>query len=40
MLADVAQRHGAEQGIADSVQHDIAIAVRQHALRAGDDHAG
>ena len=39
MLADVAVAHGAEQRVAQRVNHHVAVRVRDDALRMGDAHA-
>ena len=39
MVADVAQRERAQQGVAERVDGDIAVRVRHEALRALDAHS-
>ena len=39
MLADITDPHGAEDGVADGVQHDIAVRVPEQAARAVDADA-
>ena len=39
MLADVAQRRGAEQGVGDGVQHDVGVGVADQAARLVDPDA-
>src|SRR5690606_28991718 len=39
MPADIAQRQGAEDGVAERVNHHVAIGMRQHAALVRDAHA-